>query len=71
MMNKPVHPVAILCDYVLAISQKGLSRIVHEHAPNSPNPALSLEAPGVGTVRAWLAMQTACDLVDERAGGMP
>jgi len=30
-----------------------------------------LEAAGVGTARAWLAMQTAHDLALERASGSP
>jgi len=48
-----------------------LSRVINEHARISPNLALRLEAAGVGTARAWLAMQTACDLADERAAGVP
>jgi len=27
--------------------------------------------PGVGTARSWLAMQSARDLAEERAGGIP
>ena len=85
MMKKPVHPGAILREDVLAefglsvsdaaerlgISRVALSRVIHEHARISPNLALRLEAAGVGTARAWLAMQSACDLADERAGGKP
>jgi addiction module HigA family antidote len=55
----------------LGISRVTLSRVIHEHARISPNLALRLESAGVGTARAWLAMQTACDLADERALGMP
>lgn len=36
-----------------------LSRILHEHARISPNLAVRLEAAGLGTARAWLAMQVA------------
>lgn len=48
-----------------------LSRVINEHARVSPNLALRLEAAGVGTARAWLAMQTSCDLAEERAAGVP
>ena len=34
-------------------------------------PAVRLEASGVGTARAWLAMQAAHDLATERASGSP
>lgn len=84
-MKKPVHPGAILREDVLAelgltvaeaaerlgVSRVTLSRVIHEHARVSPNLALRLEAAGVGTARAWLAMQTARDLADERAAGIP
>jgi plasmid maintenance system antidote protein VapI len=43
----------------------------HEHARVSPNLAVRLEAAGVGTARAWLAMQSAYDLAVERASGSP
>ena len=85
MMKKPIHPGAILREDVIAelglsvseaaerlgISRVTLSRVIHEHARISPNLALRLESAGVGTARAWLAMQTACDLAGERALGMP
>jgi plasmid maintenance system antidote protein VapI len=48
-----------------------LSRIINEHARNSPNLAVRLESAGVGTARGWLAMQTAHDLAGERAAGVP
>lgn len=84
-MKKPIHPGAILREDVLAelglsvteaaerlgVSRVTLSRVIHEHARISPNLALRLESAGVGTARAWLAMQTACDLADERALGTP
>ncbi len=84
-MKNPVHPGAILREDVLAelglsvgeaaerlgISRVTLSRVINEHARVSPNLALRLEAAGVGTARAWLAMQTARDLADERAAGTP
>jgi addiction module HigA family antidote len=84
-MKNPVHPGAILREDVLAelglsvgeaaerlgISRVTLSRVINEHARISPNLALRLEAAGVGTARAWLAMQTARDLADERFAGTP
>jgi len=84
-MKNPVHPGAILREDVLpelgltvsdaaeslGVSRVTLSRVINEHARISPNLALRLEAAGVGTARAWLAMQTARDLADERAAGMP
>lgn len=85
VMKKPIHPGAILREDVLAefglsvseaadrlgVSRVTLSRVIHEHARISPNLALRLEAAGVSTARAWLAMQTACDLAEERAAGTP
>jgi len=84
-MKKPIHPGAILREDVLSeleisiveaaerlgVSRVTLSRVVHEHARLSPNLALRLEAAGVGTARAWLALQTAKDLADEKAAGLP
>ena len=84
-MKKPVHPGAILREDVLGemeisvsdaaadlgVSRVALSRVINEHARISPNLALRLEAAGVGTARAWLAMQSACDLAQERAAGIP
>jgi addiction module HigA family antidote len=84
-MKNPVHPGAILREDVLGelglsvveaaerlgISRVALSRVIHEHARISPNLALRLETAGAGTARAWLAMQTARDLADERAAGLP
>lgn len=82
-MKTPVHPGEILREDVLAdlglgvgeaasrlgISRVTLSRVLHEHARISPNLAVRLEEAGVGTARAWLAMQTAHDLAAERARG--
>jgi len=84
-MRNPVHPGAILREDVLVelglsvseaaerlgVSRVTLSRVLHEHARVSPNLAVRLEAAGVGTARAWLAMQSACDLAEERAAGTP
>lgn len=84
-MKKPVHPGAIIREDVLTelgltvaeaaerlgVSRVTLSRVIHEHARVSPNLALRLEAAGVGTAHLWLSMQTACDLAEERASGLP
>jgi addiction module HigA family antidote len=85
VMKNPVHPGAILREDVIAelglgvgevasrlgISRVALSRVLHEHARISPNLAVRLEAAGVGTAPAWLAMQSAHDLAAERASGSP
>ena len=84
-MKNPVHPGEILREDVLVelglsvgdaaarlgISRVTLSRVLHGHARLSPNLAVRLEQAGVGTARAWLAMQTAHDLALERASGLP
>jgi addiction module HigA family antidote len=84
-MANPVHPGTIIREDVLAelglsvgeaasrlgISRVTLSRVLHEHARVSPNLAVRLEEAGVGTARAWLAMQIAHDLAAERAAGIP
>ena len=84
-MKNPVHPGEILREDVLGelglsvgdaatrlgISRVALSRVLHGHARLSPNLAVRLEEAGVGTARAWLAMQTAHDLASERAAGLP
>jgi addiction module HigA family antidote len=84
-MKNPVHPGEILRDDVLAelglsvsdaaerlgVSRVTLSRVLHGHARVSPNLAVRLEEAGVGTARAWLAMQTSFDLAVQRAEGVP
>ena len=84
-MKNSVHPGEILREDVLGelglsvgdaatrlgISRVALSRVLHGHARLSPNLAVRLEEAGVGTARAWLAMQTAHDLASERAAGLP
>ena len=85
VMRNPVHPGEVLREDVLAdlglglaeaasrlgVSRVTLSRVLHGHARVSPNLAVRLEQAGVGTARAWLAMQTAYDLAAERAAGVP
>ncbi len=84
-MKNPVHPGEILRDDVLAelglsvsdaaerlgVSRVTLSRVLHGHARVSPNLAVRLEEAGVGTARAWLAMQISFDLAAQRAEGVP
>lgn len=84
-MSNPVHPGEILREDVLGelgltvgeaasrlgISRVAFSRVLHGHARVSPNLAVRLEEAGVGTARAWLAMQSAHDLAAERAAGVP
>lgn len=85
MMHNPVHPGEVLREDVLAelglgvgeaadrlgISRVALSRVLHGHARITPNLAVRLEAAGVSTARAWLAMQTAYDLAAETSHGLP
>ena len=85
MMKNPIHPGEIIREDVLAelglsvgeaatrlgVSRVTLSRVLHGHARLSPNLAVRLEEAGVGTARAWLAMQIAYDLAAERAVGVP
>ncbi len=84
-MKTPVHPGEILREDVigelgltvseaasrLGVSRVALSRVLHEHARVSPNLAIRLEEAGVSTARAWLSLQTAYDLAEERAAGAP
>lgn len=84
-MKNPAHPGAILHRDVVAVlgltvieaadrlgvTRSLLSRVMNEHSRISPNLALRLEAAGVGTARACLAMQTNGDRAEERAAGMP
>lgn len=85
VMKTPVHPGEILREDVLGelglsvseaasrlgVSRVTLSRVLHGHSRISPNLAVRLEEAGVGTARAWLAMQSAFDLAAERAAGVP
>lgn len=52
----------------LGASRVTLSRVIHGHSGVSSNLAIRLERSGVGTARAWTAMQTAYDLARELDG---
>jgi addiction module HigA family antidote len=79
MMKNPPHPGVIIGEDVLGelsltvaeaaerlgVARVTLSRVIHGHAGVSPNLAVRLERAGVGTARAWLAMQTNYDLARE------
>lgn len=85
MMHNPVHPGEVLREDVLVelglgvgeaaqrlgVSRVALSRVLHGHARITPNLAVRLEAAGVSTARAWLAMQAAYDLDAETSHGVP
>lgn len=79
-MKDPVHPGEIIREDVLAdleitvseaadrlgVNRVTLSRVLNGHAGVSPGLAVRLEEAGVGTARAWLAIQSAYDLARER-----
>lgn len=79
MMKNPPHPGTIILEDViealgltiaeaasrLGVSRVTLSRVIHAHSGISPNLAVRLEYAGVGTARAWLALQTNFDLARE------
>lgn len=83
MMKSPPHPGELIREDVLAelgltvgeaasslgVSRVTLSRVINGHAGVSPNLAVRLERAGVGTARAWLAMQSSYDLAIELAEG--
>lgn len=80
-MKNPPHPGEIIGEDMVAelgltvaeaaarlgVSRVTLSRVIHGHSGVSPNLAIRLERSGVGTARAWMAMQTNYDLARELA----
>lgn len=46
----------------LGYARETLSRILHGHAPVSPDLAVRLERAGIGKARTWLAIQADWDL---------
>ncbi|MBJ2245500.1 MULTISPECIES: HigA family addiction module antitoxin [Pseudomonas] len=75
-MYNPPHPGEILLEDVipalgitlarmaqhLRIPSETFSRILHGHAPVSPDLAVRLERAGVSKAQLWLSMQSAYDL---------
>ena len=76
MMHNPPHPGEVLKEDVIAplglsvteaaerlsMSRVAFSRVLNCKAGISPDLAVRLEQAGVGTARAWLAMQANYDL---------
>lgn len=76
VMFNPPHPGGILLDDVLpelnisvtefarrlGFARETLSRILHGHAPISPDLAVRLERAGISTARMWLAVQSDYDV---------
>lgn len=85
MMHTPPHPGAVLKEDViaalglsvteaaerLAMSRVAVSRVLNGKAGISPDLAIRLEQAGVGTARAWLAMQANYDLWQARQHKQP
>jgi addiction module HigA family antidote len=75
-MFNPPHPGETLLEDVLpalgikiaefarrlGFARETLSRILHGHAPVSPDLAVRLELAGIGTARTWLGIQADWDL---------
>lgn len=75
-MHNPPHPGETLREDVLpalnitktelarrlGFSRETLSRIMHGHAPISPDLAVRLERAGIGKARVWLAVQADYDI---------
>ncbi|EPO7850311.1 HigA family addiction module antitoxin [Pseudomonas aeruginosa] len=75
-MFNPPHPGETLLEDVLpeldisiaelarrlGFARETLSRIMHGHAPISPDLAVRLELAGIGTARTWLGVQADYDL---------
>jgi antitoxin HigA-1 len=76
VMFNPPHPGETLLEDVLpalnmsctelarrlGYARETLSRIMHGHAPISPDLAVRLERAGIGRARLWLAVQADYDL---------
>jgi addiction module HigA family antidote len=75
-MFNPPHPGETLLEDVLpalnisiaefarrlGFARETLSRILHGHAPISPDLAVRLERAGISTARLWLAVQASYDI---------
>jgi addiction module HigA family antidote len=84
-MKNPPHPGTLIREDVLAplglsitdaagrlaISRVAFSRVLNGRAGISPDLAIRLEKAGVGTARAWLAMQANHDLAQALRHAQP
>ncbi|MBC3966376.1 HigA family addiction module antitoxin [Pseudomonas simiae] len=75
-MHNPPHPGKILLEDVipglgmtitevarrLGFARETFSRILHGHAPVSPDLAVRLERAGISKAQMWLSMQSSYDL---------
>ena len=75
-MHNPPHPGETLLEDILpalgvsatelarrlGFARETLSRIMHGHAPVSPDLAVRLERAGIGTARTWLGVQADYDV---------
>ncbi len=55
----------------LGFARETLSRILHGHAPISPDLAVRLEAAGIGTAQTWMSVQIDYDLWQARNRPQP
>ncbi|MDR3054801.1 MAG: HigA family addiction module antidote protein [Zoogloeaceae bacterium] len=76
MQHTQIHPGEILRETVfepqalsisdaadcLGMSRPALSRVLNGHAAISPDLAIRLESAGIGSARAWVALQANYDL---------
>lgn len=85
VMFNPPHPGETLLEDVLpelkisvaelarrlGFARETLSRILHGHAPVSPDLAVRLEMAGIGMARTWLGVQVDYDLWQARHRTQP
>lgn len=85
VMFNPPHPGEALLEDVLpelnisiaelarrlGFARETLSRILHGHAPISPDLAVRLELAGIGSARTWLGVQVDYDLWQARHRKQP
>ena len=84
-MFNPPHPGGALLEDVLpaldisiaelarrlGFARESLSRVLHGHAPISPDLAVRLELAGIGNARTWLGVQADYDLWQARHREQP
>jgi addiction module HigA family antidote len=85
VMFNPPHPGETLLEDVLpelgisiaelarrlGFARESLSRVLHGHAPISPDLAVRLELAGIGNARTWLGVQADYDLWQARHREQP